>query len=189
MMLRVTKREQIGAIVLAVLLIVGLVMRYAFAPKPKELIITPPQAPALQTDVKKTEIMVHVAGAVRSPGVYTLAEGARVFEAIAAAGGALLNADEHALNLAEPLYDGRRITVPYQGTDEQRQEENTGKININTASTAELDALPGIGPTRAAAITAYREKNGPFSSLDDLAKVTGIGPSTVENLREFITLY
>ena len=184
-MIQMSKREQVGAIVLAGLLMIGLIMRFVLTPKSVELEVTPPQV----TMEKDADIVVHVAGAVRIPGVYTLPARARVFNALEAAGGVLATADQHALNLAEPLYDGRRITVPYLGEQREDSGESNGKVNINLASPIELDQLPGIGPTKAAAIVAYREKNGPFKALEDLANVTGIGPNTVETLREYLTLY
>ncbi|MCR3921767.1 MAG: ComEA family DNA-binding protein [Firmicutes bacterium] len=187
MMIQMTRREQVGAMVLAGLLILGLLVRYLWLPKPTAVELTPPQGPAQDEPIIK-DIIVHVAGAVSQPGVYTLPEGARVFAALEAAGGVLPDADEHALNLAEPLFDGRRITVPYLGENEDIG-GSTGKLNINAASVTDFDQLPGIGPTKAAAIVAYRDKNGPFKTLDDLANVTGIGINTVETLRDYITLY
>ena len=191
-MVQMSKREQMGAVILAGLLLAGLILRFAFMPKPAEVEVKPPKVPAeteAETEKEQTNIIVHVAGAVHQPGVYTLKEGARVINAIEAAGGVLDEADEHAINLAEPLYDGRRITVPYRGDGTVSGSESNGKININTANAAELDHLPGIGPTKAAAIVAYREQNGPFKAIEDLANVSGIGPNTVETLREHITLY
>lgn len=191
-MLQMTRREQIGAIVLAGLLICGLVIRFTLAPKAAApLIIEPPPEQTEPEDALPQTIMVHVAGAVASPGVYQLPEGARVHEALEAAGGALPDGDPHALNLAEPLYDGRRITVPLAGAAEFSggTEIDSQKVNINTATAAELESLPGIGPAKAAAIIRYRENNGPFRNAEDLAQVSGIGAATVEALRDHITLY
>ena len=195
-MLNMTRKEQIGALVLAGLLVFGLVIRFALTPKnPGELVIEASVGNAGETaennDNVTVEIMVHVAGAVRSPGVYTLADGARIYEALEAAGGALSDADAHALNLAEPLYDGRRINVPFASEEGSPADtvEESGKVNINTATVAQLETLPGIGPSKAAAIFSFRQENGPFRAVDDLAQVSGIGPKTVESLTEHITLY
>lgn len=191
-MIEFTRREQVGAIVLAGLLVVGIIMRFTMLPKPPEIVIEKPvQKDMQEAETEPKSILVHVAGAVARPGVYSLQEGARVLDAVEAAGGSLDEGDPHALNLAEPLYDGRRITVPLagEGVGSGNVNPESGKININTATAAELEKLPGIGPAKAAAIAGHREKNGPFASEDDLANVPGIGPKTVDNLREYITLY
>ncbi|HHX74545.1 MAG TPA: ComEA family DNA-binding protein [Firmicutes bacterium] len=188
-MFAMNRRELAGALLLAVLLVAGLLLRFTvFAAKTSGPEIIPPGDNNLQEKKREAEIFVHVAGAVRRPGVYTLPAGARVIHALEAAGGVLPDGDEHALNLAEPLYDGRHISVPYLG-QEAPAAATEGKVNINTATAEELDRLPGIGPAKAAAIVAYREKNGPFQSLEDLVNVSGIGPSTVETLKEYVTLY
>jgi len=187
--MQISRRELAGAVVLAGLLLAGLVLRFLFLPQPQELEVKPPQPPA-EEEKEPEVIIVHVAGAVRKPGVYSLPEGARVLDAIEAAGGALEEANEHALNLAQPLYDGQRISVPSgSGKEEESTAQADGKININTAGIDELDRLPGIGPAKAAAIISYREKNGPFRDLSELANVSGIGPHTLETLREHVTLY
>jgi competence protein ComEA len=192
-MVQMTRREQIGALVLVGLLVAGLVLRVALAPKPGNFVVEPPTEVSTEAETEKevNYIVVHVAGAVARPGVYSLPEGARVHEAVTAAGGALAEADPHALNLAEPLYDGRRITVPLVmgKQDQPGGPVESGKVNINEADVQQLETLPGIGPTKAAAIYNYRDKNGPFRSLDDLAQVPGIGPKTVESLKEYISLY
>ncbi|EEG78079.1 helix-hairpin-helix domain-containing protein [Dethiobacter alkaliphilus] len=192
-MLQMTRKEQIGALVLAGMLVLGLVIRFALTPKtPGEFVIEAPEESAGELEVNEVhEIMVHVAGAVQNPGVYTLSDGARIYEALEAAGGVLPDGDAHALNLAEPLYDGRRINVPFAEDVETPTGgvAESGKVNINTATAAELEALPGIGPAKAAAISSYREENGPFRSVEDLVQVSGIGVKTVESLKEHITLY
>lgn len=190
-MVNFSRREQLGALLLAGLLIVGLLLRFVFIPKPVNdvVVINPVQTEQEQKEEQEKVILVHVAGAVHRPGVYTLREGARVFEAIEAAGGCLPEGEPHALNLAEPLYDGRRITVPVAGESPGERSSESGKININTATASELEKLPGIGPAKAAAIVSFRDSNGPFLAVDDLAGVPGIGLKTVESLKEYITLY
>jgi competence protein ComEA len=191
-MLQMTRREQIGALVLAVLLVAGLFIRFALAPKPVgPVTIDPPNGNTIEEMEQTMTIVVHVAGAVNRPGVYTLPDGARVHDALKAAGGVLAEADPHALNLAEPLYDGRRVTVPLAEETEQQTGGATesDKVNINTATAVALEALPGIGPAKAAAILSHREKNGPFRTVEDLAQVPGIGAKTVDTLKDYITLY
>lgn len=146
-----------------------------------------------------TQLVVHVAGAVVSPGVFELPPGSRVGEAIAAAGGAAPTADPNALNLAAPLADGDRVAVPVAGetapgaavdggVSNGSGEEPAGPVNVNTASVAALEELPGVGPATAQAIVAHRETNGPFASIDDLEGVRGIGPAKLEALRSSVTV-
>lgn len=145
-------------------------------------------------------IAVHVGGAVASPGVYELAEGARVQDAVAAAGGLAEGAASDALNLARTLADGEQVIVPSQADVEvaaSAAAEGTaaagtgtaaagGKVNINAATAAELDALPGIGPSTAEKIIADREANGPFASTEDLKRVSGIGDKKYAQLADAI---
>lgn len=163
---------------------------------------------SLQPAPTKSPIAVHVIGAVPRPGLYEFAEGARVQDAIDAAGGLLTSANIDSINLAAFLEDGVQLTIPYKdgqapvaapnqeaplelpgATEESNSaEENPDLININTASVEELDALPGIGPTIAQRIVDYRDANGPFQTIEDILNVSGVGPSTFENIKELITV-
>jgi competence protein ComEA len=133
-------------------------------------------------------IQVHVAGAVAQPGVYPLPPGALVADAIAAAGGALPQGDPDVLNLAEAVAPGMRVFVPGRGTPMATPQSlvAAGAIDLNTATAAELDSLPGVGPSIAAAILRYREEHGPFQSVDELLEVPGIGPTRFEQLRSLV---
>jgi len=131
------------------------------------------------------EILVHVAGDVHSPGIYQLPSGSRVFDAVAAAGGAGAEADIHRLNLAAFLSDGQKVVVP--GANSGSSEEQEGLVNINTADQRTLESLPNIGPARAQSIIEYRNSSGGFSSLEQIMQVTGIGPSIFESIRDLIT--
>lgn len=139
-------------------------------------------------------IRVHVTGAVKVPGVYSLPETARMEDAIQAAGGLQDEADPQSLNLAATLVDGQRIYIPLAQeltltTDERGLSVETSTlVNINTASLAELDSLPGIGEVKAQAIFDYRQNNGLFTALEDLMKVEGISQSLFEKLKDLITL-
>lgn len=155
-------------------------------------------------------IVVHVVGAVVSPGVVVLADGARVADAIAAAGGAASDADTEQLNLARVLGDGEQVRVPHAGEQLVAPDPGPsppggasgggaagasggstpggGVVNINTAGAAELESLPGIGPALAARIVEYRDGHGPFASVDDLTDVPGIGPAKLEALRSQATV-
>jgi len=129
-------------------------------------------------------VVVDVAGAVGEPGLVELPAGARVAEAIDAAGGALADAKLDQLNLARRVTDGEQIRVARAG----EVAPESALININSATASELDALPGIGPVLADRIVAERETNGPFTSLDDLARVSGVGDAVVGALAGIATV-
>lgn len=138
-------------------------------------------------------LTVHVSGAVRSPGVIAIPHGARVGDVIVAAGGARWSADLDAINLARPVADGEQVRLPFQGELAGPYSQSTGAphgepgvLDINTASADDLTNLPGIGPTRASAIVAHRERHGPFRVPGDLRAVSGIGEATFQNLAEHI---
>ena len=138
-------------------------------------------------------ILVDVAGWVREPGVYEFAEGARVVDAIDAAGGARPGAVLQALNLAAPLVDGSQILVPREGEEAVAPPVAGGAVagslmNVNSASATELEELPGIGEVIAQRIVDYRTANGPFTSVDQLLDVSGIGDAILESIRELVTV-
>lgn len=130
---------------------------------------------------KTATVTVDVAGAVRAPGVYELAATARVRDAIAAAGGVRSDAQVAGVNRASRVVDGQQILVPTRGPEQEVPEGQTPSINSSPAS--QLEELPGIGPTTAAAIVEDRERNGPFASVEDLDRVPGVGPGTVAQLQ------
>ena len=165
----------------------------------------------LQPAPTQEPIAVHVIGAVPRPGLYEFAEGARVQDAIDAAGGLLTSAAVETINLAALLEDGQQLNIPYKtgeepsvsGSEEsnnnelvlpgsteepQTTETNTELININTATLEELDSLPGIGPTIAQRIIDYRTANGPFLVPEDILNVSGIGPSTYDQIKDLISV-
>jgi competence protein ComEA len=156
------------------------------------------EAVTLRPPPTEKPIVVHITGAVPRPGVYALPEGARVQDVISAAGGFLADADKATINLARPLEDGEMLDVPYGAgfspvipTAEepvQQIQATNDLININTASSIELESLPGIGPTTAQKIIDYREANGPFLSTEDIINVSGIGPGTYERIKDLITV-
>jgi competence protein ComEA len=142
-------------------------------------------------------LIVHVAGEVRRPGVYEFQAGDRVVDAIDAARGPKKDANLDGLNLAAPLTDGEQVLVPggmgsAAGGGAVPPSGSTGTtggpININTASEGELEELPGIGPVLAQRILDYRTDHGPFPTVDALDDVTGIGPATMDELRDLITV-
>jgi competence protein ComEA len=133
-------------------------------------------------------LVVDVAGAVRRPGIYRLATGTRVDDAVAAAGGATAHADVTAVNLAAPLADGEQVVVPARGTaGAVGGGSGSTVVDLNSATAEQLDALPGIGPSTAAKIVAYRQEHGAFHSLAELDAVSGIGPSKLAELKGLVT--
>jgi competence protein ComEA len=135
-------------------------------------------------------LVVHVTGAVRRPGLYRLAEGSRVADAVARAGGATAKADTAAVNLAAPLADGIQVLVPSRvagAAGTAAAAGAGGRISLSSASLAELDALPGVGPVTAQKIVDHRAAHGGFSSVDDLDAIPGIGPARLEQLRELVS--
>lgn len=152
-----------------------------------------------------TPLVVHVSGKVRHPGVYELPVGSRVVSALDAAGGVISDGVADAINLARPLVDGEQIVVPSRADIEAGRasvpqaggsvqaggatgSQGQGTVDVNTADVAALDTLPGVGPATAQRIIAEREANGRFKSIDDLARVPGIGPKRLEQLKDLVTV-
>lgn len=144
-------------------------------------------------------IIVDVKGQVKMPGVYTSGHGERVIDVIERAGGLTENADESKVNFAEHVQDAMVIYIPaigeegmvpveISGTPTDTGGTNSGKINLNKANENELQNLPGIGPSKAAAILEYRETKGPFKSVEDLKNISGIGDKTFEKFKDLITV-
>ncbi|MFN0074373.1 MAG: helix-hairpin-helix domain-containing protein [Chloroflexota bacterium] len=131
-------------------------------------------------------VVVHVAGGVRDPGVYTFPSNARIADALERAGGVVENGDSSALNLAARMVDGQRILVPLQG--EVRTTATGSLVSLNRASRAELESLPGIGPTTAQRILEFRERNGAFHSLDQLREQRIVPAQTLDRLRDLVRL-
>lgn len=144
-------------------------------------------------------ILAQIGGAVHSPGVYSLPEGARVEDLILAAGGLSTDADLDRINTIAALQDGDYYYLPAAGQAIPETATNapsnitsehdsafTYPLDLNTATQEELESLPGIGPSKAADILAYRDSHGPFLSLDDLVNVPGIGEVTVDSLRDYL---
>lgn len=149
-----------------------------------------------ETPTQKEElpenVMVDIKGHVAKPGVYELPNGARAQEAIAAAGGFLPEADSRAINLAMKVADEMVLYVPKTGEEavlppQAVAPSGEALVDLNSATEAQLMELPGIGPSKAAAIIAYRTENGKFAKIEDLTNVTGIGDKTFEQLKDGIT--
>lgn len=173
------------------LLASGVILLVSSQPRGEPVRLQPPPSP--------NPLTIHVAGAVVNPGVYTLAPGTHVQDAILAAGGVLPGSDPHAINLAALLQNGQRIYIPGVGTDtpaDQQPASRSGEfpgaadaselININTADQLELETLPGIGPITAQKIIAYRAEHGDFQDIEAIQDVPGIGPGTFEQIKQLI---
>lgn len=133
-------------------------------------------------------LVVHVAGAVREPGVYRMADGSRVTDAIERAGGVARTGLADAINLAAPLADGQQVVVPAEassagGTIATATGAADGPISLGTATVEQLDTIEGIGPVTAAGIVEFRDEHGGLGSVDELDAISGIGPATMEALR------
>jgi competence protein ComEA len=160
-----------------------------------------PPVPLVPTSSAPAVVVIHVAGAVAAPGVYRLPAGARVADAITAARGTTTDAAPHALALAAPVADGQRIVVPTAAEvvptsfalapppptgDPSGPPSPAEPLDLNAATAAQLDSLPGVGPATAAAIVEHRERDGPFASVDALLDVRGIGPAKLEAIRPLV---
>ena len=162
-------------------------------PAGSEVAAALPEAPGALPSPSGT-LLVHVAGAVRHPGLYELPLGARVADAVEAAGGPTRRGDLDALNLAQPIADGTKVevTVRSGGTrlplPEATPTPRMEQISLNSADQAALETIPGVGPVTAGSILTFREQNGGFTSLSQLLEVDGIGPATLDSILPYVTL-
>jgi competence protein ComEA len=149
---------------------------------------------AVQGDAAVGRVAVHVAGRVRRPGLVRLAAGSRVLDAVRAAGGTAPGADLDAVNLARKLVDGEQVRIPARGQAATAapppgnpQGQAAGPLDLNTATAEQLDTLPGVGEVTAGRIVAYRTAH-PFTSVDELLEVPGIGQRRFEQLKDLVTV-
>lgn len=194
-----SRGELVGLVALLAVTLGGAGLWYVRSlPRPVEVAAAPSggtaSAPASASPSPELVVLVDVAGWVRRPGVYEFTEGARVIDAIDAAGGARSGAVLEALNLAAPLTDGIQILVPREGQEGVAPAPVTGGavagglVNVNSAIATELEELPGIGEVIAQRIIDYRTENGPFATVDELLDVSGIGDAILESIRELVTV-
>ncbi len=167
--------------VAVIIVLCGLVW-FGMGPRPPDAVPETPEAPTID---RAGSITVHVSGAVARPGLVSIPDGSRMADAVAAAGGALPTADLGSINLARQIRDADHVIVPVRGGGTAATEEASG-IDINNASASELEALPGVGPVLAGRIVAFRTERGPFSSVEDLLDVPGIGEAKLAQMRDAI---
>ncbi len=158
------------------------------------------------TGASSGKLYVDISGEVERPGVYEVSEGTRLFEVIEQAGGLTDEADIDSLNRAETVADGQKILISAKGENSNGSQGSQsgsgtnngsstgsgttgdGKVNINTAESAELQTIPGIGPSKAARIIEYRQTNGNFATIEDIQNISGIGSKTFESIKDYITV-
>lgn len=200
-----TQRNIIIGLILMAVVIIGY---YVYSSDNNQQVFTDEEMEITEekTEESKGKIVIHITGAIQNEGIVTLDENARVADAVEAAGGLKEDADMSKINLAYILEDGMKLKIPSinDTLDEEGNKELTDDelvvesipesnsksgidiININKANQAELEKLPGIGPSIALKIINYRNENGKFSSIDDLKKVSGIGENKFENIKAYI---
>jgi competence protein ComEA len=203
-----------GGTLIVIALVLGIVFEHNFSPQEKIVsdgfsltqtsssTITKSTNASQRKSPAAVDVYVDVKGAVKNPGMYQANPEMRVNDVIFMAGGFLDKADVKKINLAERLQDQMIIYVPIigepteeidavaktSGTKSSESENESKKVNLNSADETELQTLSGIGPAKASQIIAYREQNGSFSCVEDLTKVSGFGAKTLENLKDYITV-
>lgn len=204
-MFNLSNQEKITITFLLIIIVIVLgIILYKNFNFEEKFTISPPVNSLENNSTVKIEVppvIIHITGAVKSPGVYQLKSTERVIDAVKIAGGATEVANLDAVNLAALLRDGQKIIIPYKilkNSDEENNEniyknvENiyssstSGKININTANASMLQTLPGIGPVLSERIIEYRNQNGLFGIIDDIKDVSGIGEKKFEGIKDLI---
>lgn len=192
-------KQAVVLFVLAVVLLVASVYSWLNS-QPQKIVLTGRTKKVrvrLQPQSQSEMVVVHVAGEVKSPGVYRLQKGSRLFAAIKAAGGETTNANLNLLNLAAKLTDGQKIYVPPKvnpanpasGSAGGIPDMPGGKLNLNTATQQDLENISGIGPVTAKRIIEYREERGGFKSVAELDEIEGIGPKKLARLKKELAVY
>lgn len=185
-----------AAVVLVIVGLVATVLAAMLRPRGEEALAAP--LLTVETPTPTVDgVLVHVLGAVARPGVYRLAAGARVLDAVAAAGGLRAEADPAGVNLARVIADAEQLRIPVvgevlpaapSGSSGITGVRSDGLVDLNRADAAGLETLPGVGPATAARIIRWREANGGFRTVEDLLAVSGIGERTLETLRDLVTV-
>jgi competence protein ComEA len=179
--------------VLITAVVVGLAALFVRRPEPPRVVVQQPATRAVASPPLPALLVVHLSGEVIMPGVYQLPVGARIDDALKAAGGPTDSGDIQRLNLAARLADGQQIAVPKRispvlASFSASPSPTPGRINLNIAGVAELDQLPGVGPVTAQRIVAYREQHGPFTRIEQLREAKLINAPTFEKIKELVTV-
>lgn len=196
---RASKPMLIGMAVILVLAAVAVAHVLSGAAAASDFEIEQAQSPTTDGGVSETisKVFVHVSGEVANPGLYEIECGSRVADAVNAAGGFTDEADESCCNLARVVDDGEHLIIPSKNASEtpgnesastsaEQSSPDAGLVNLNTASAGQLETLPGIGESTARKIIADREANGPYSTVEDLMRVSGIGQKKLEALENLV---
>ena len=153
-----------------------------------EISLTEAESVVESVEINEENIYVYVCGAVNMPGVYELKEGSRIYEAIGMAGGFTEEAAADAVNQAQVLKDETKLYIPTKDEIKNQTDSESGKVNINTAGKEELMTIPGVGESKAEQIISHRNKNGFFSSIEELMTISGIKEGLFEKMKEYITI-
>jgi competence protein ComEA len=185
-------RQQLGLYALAIVAVALIGARYLGQEHSARSAATADRKP-VQLERSSGRVYVHVTGAVRHAGVYTLPSWARLDQALRRAGGASAKADLEGVNLAAKVADGQQVVVPRKGAvaagaGPAAPGAGAGPISLNTATSEQLDQLDGVGPATAQKILEYRKEHGGFRSVDDLKQISGIGPKRFEALKDKVRM-
>jgi competence protein ComEA len=184
-------RRRLLAIALLALITLVLVWRHSAGEAAAPPLRVAPLSPRAVARASETRLVVDVVGAVREPGLVHLASGARVADAVAAAGGLARNGERSGVNFAAPVSDGQQVVVPVRGTTAVvgvggGGGQTTGPVSLSSATAEQLDTLPGIGPVTAEKIVAYRQQHGAFRSVEELDAISGIGTARLAELKGLV---
>lgn len=175
------------AAVLGIAAVVAVIGWWWWQGQPKQVSAAPASAPTVLSSASPSaaEVVVHVVGDVAHPGLVRLPKGSRVDDAISAAGGVRKGGRLGPVNLARTVVDGEQIVVGRDAVAAAAANPD-GTVNLNAATASDLEALPGIGPVLAQRIVTWRDANGPFTAVEQLREVSGIGDSTYANLSPLV---
>ncbi|MDD7718064.1 MAG: helix-hairpin-helix domain-containing protein [Eubacteriaceae bacterium] len=196
------KDKRIWIAAAAVLILIVAVLFFGINGKNDDIVITSSDGQFIDssetedTSVSSKPIYIDISGEVKNPGVYQVADGTRLFEVVEKAGGLTSNASVESINQAEIVSDGQKIIVPDKnelstGSFDEKGSTglmDNGLVNINIADSDGLQEIPGVGPSTAEKILAYRNSNGKFKSKEDLMNVSGIGQKTFDKIKDMITI-
>jgi len=207
-MFNLARQEKI--VLLVIILIILLIIGWRIYTQEQNAITIVPAVDSIESSIEKENIqeeicIVHISGAVSNPGVYQLNGNKRIIDVVKIAGGELENANVDAVNLAAHIFDGQKIVIPFlaensgennnqnvlpnNNPEQYGYSSQNNLVNLNTATSSQLEDLPGIGPVLAKSILEYRQKYGQFRDIADIKNVGGIGEKRFESIKEYITVY